>query len=140
MVKAVAFVLSVLATLAGCASVAEQNAYARSLDDQQLCLSWMKSHPMNQYQGARAAEIRKRGLNCSQYGNVAEERRKANVPLSEVYNRGASKYTGNTATPSASAPMGFTNCVNRGAGVIECYGPKGMARCQSIGGGVIQCN
>lgn len=140
MARPISLVLFVAVTLAGCASIEEQRAYVRSLDNQSLCMSWMTSHPMNQYQDARATEIRRRGVNCWQYGNVAEEQRRANVPLSEIYNRGAGRYGGNAVAPANPTPMGSTNCVNRGAGVVECYGPKGMSRCQSIGGGVIQCN
>lgn len=137
MIKRAVYFFSIVATLTGCASLEEQRAYARSMDNQSLCMSWMTSHPMNQYQNARAAEIQRRGLNCWQYGNVADEQRKANRSLLEIYNSGAG--VKNSAPPANSAPQGFTNCVNRGAGVVECYGPKGMARCQSIGGGAVQC-
>ncbi len=70
-------------TLLGCASPAEQQAYVRSMGDQELCMSWMTSPSLNQYQGARTGEVRRRGLNCYQYGNVAEERRKAENRLNE---------------------------------------------------------
>lgn len=137
MVKNIFLVISAIAALTGCASLEEQRAYARSMDNQSLCMSWMTSHPMNQYQNARAVEIQRRGLNCWQYGNVADEQRKANKSLLEIYNSGAG--VSNNAPAANTAPKGFTNCVNRGAGVVECYGPKGMARCQSLGGGAVQC-
>lgn len=70
-------------TLLGCASPAEQQAYVRSMGDQELCMSWMTSPSLNQYQSARTGEVRRRGLNCYRYGNVAAEQRKAENRLNE---------------------------------------------------------
>jgi hypothetical protein len=72
-----------ISALLGCASPAEQQAYVSRMGDQELCMSWMTSATMNQYQRAREGEVRRRGLNCYQYGNVAAERRKAENRLNE---------------------------------------------------------
>jgi hypothetical protein len=75
---------AIVTVLVGCASPAEQQAYVRRMGDQELCMSWMTNASMNQYQDARLGEIRRRGLNCWRYGNVADEQRKAEDRLNEA--------------------------------------------------------
>lgn len=77
-------IVTITLTLFGCASPAERQAYARRMGDQELCMSWMATPSMNQYYGALQGEIRRRGLNCYQYGNVAAEQRKAENRLNEA--------------------------------------------------------
>lgn len=76
---------AIVAVLVGCASPAEQQAHVRSMGDQELCMTWMTKPAINQYQNARLGEIKRRGLNCWQYGNVTAEQRKAEHNLSENF-------------------------------------------------------
>jgi hypothetical protein len=124
-------------SLTGCASLEEQQAYVNSLSDQGLCMSWMTSASLNQYQDAREAEIRRRRLDCWKYGNVAAEQRRA----SEDFNSTVQRATGQRpATTSLVPPLGLTRCESRGAGVVECFGPQGIRRCVNRGAGVVECN
>ena len=75
---------AIVTVLVGCASPAEQQAYVRSLGNQGLCMSWMTTGSMNQYKEALGGEVARRGVNCWQYGNVAEEQMKANNRQSEA--------------------------------------------------------
>lgn len=119
----------------GCASPAEQQAYVRRISDRELCMSWMTSAPLNQYQGARLGEIQRRGLDCRKYGNVAEEQRKARADFQDAVNR----LSGQQKANRVQVPMGITNCMNRGAGVFTCEGPRGMVSCTDRGIGVLSC-
>lgn len=47
--------------------------------DRALCMDWMTKPDLNIYNSAREAEIRRRKLDCWAYGNVAEEKSKANA-------------------------------------------------------------
>lgn len=125
--------------LTSCATPEELQANARGLDDRSLCMAWMTTHPMNQYQDARLHEIRRRGLDCNRFGNVAEERRKANEPLVDIYRRGAGLPTSSQQVQQNQTPMGVTQCVNRGMGVVECTTPRGIQRC-TVSGPVMNCN
>lgn len=125
----------VVLSVAGCASPEEQQAYVRGINDQELCMSWMTSASMNQYQSARIDEIRRRGLNCWKYGDVAEEKRKARADFQGVVNG----LSGQQRTNSTQVPMGVTNCTNQGAGVFMCSGPRGMVSCTDRGMGVLSC-
>lgn len=124
-----------LLSIAGCATPEEQQAYVRRISDRELCMSWMTSASMNQYQSARLGEIQRRGLDCWKYGNVAEEQRKARADFQNTVNG----LSGQQKATPASVPMGVTNCTNRGAGVFVCSGPKGMVSCVDRGMGVLSC-
>ena len=76
--------LVTLVTLLGCASPAQKHAYVSRQGDQELCMSWMTTASMNQYFSALEGEVRRRGLNCYRYGNVAAERRNAENRLNEA--------------------------------------------------------
>ncbi len=76
-----------IAMLHGCASQQEKQTYAKSLSDQELCMDWMTSARMNQYQNARESEISARRLNCWKYGNIAEEQRKAQADFNNAVQR-----------------------------------------------------
>ena len=119
----------------GCASPEEQQAYVRGISDRELCMSWMTSASMNQYQSARRGEIRRRNLDCWKFGNVADEQRKASADFQNTVNR----LSGQQKASSAQVPTGLTNFINRGAGVFVCSGPKGMIRCMDRGMGVLSC-
>ena len=135
--SALAPVLFIGLVLIGCASPQEQQSYARSLSDQELCMSWMTSAPMNQYQSARVAEINRRGLNCWKYGNVNEEQRRARTDFDATVQRASGQ---RPAASPAQVPMGSMRCVDRGRGVLECSSPKGVQRCTSRGAGVVECD
>ncbi len=123
--------------IVACASPEEQQSYVRSLNDQQLCMSWMTSAPMNQYQSARQGEINRRGLNCWKYGNVTDEQRKARADFDSAVQRAS----GQRASPATvQVPAGSLQCVDRGMGVFECSGPKGVQRCTTRGAGTLECN
>lgn len=119
----------------GCASPEEQQAYVRGIGDRELCMSWMTSASMNQYQSARIGEIRRRGLDCWKFGNVADEKAKAESRLQSTVNG----LSGQQKARPAQVPMGVTNCINRGAGVFACSGPQGVIRCTDRGMGVLSC-
>jgi hypothetical protein len=125
----------VVVILAACASPEEKQAYVRATSDLELCMSWMTSAPMNQYQSARIDEIRRRGLDCRKYGNIAEEQRKARADFQGVVNG----LSGNRKINPVPPPMGITNCTDQGAGVFVCSGPKGMVSCTDRGVGVLSC-
>lgn len=127
--------IATLLLMAGCATPEEQQAYVRKISDRELCMSWMTSASMNQYQSARIGEIRRRGLDCWKYGNVAEEQRKARADFQGVVNG----LSGQQKTNRVQVPMGITNCTNQGAGVFTCSGPRGMVSCTDRGMGVLSC-
>ncbi len=125
----------VVLIVASCASPEEQQAYVRATSDRELCMSWMTSASMNQYQSARMDEIRRRGLDCWKYGNIAEEQRKARADFQGVVNG----LSGQQRTNPAQVPKGITNCTNQGAGVFVCSGPRGTVSCTDRGMGVLSC-
>jgi hypothetical protein len=92
---------AIVTVLAGCASPAEQQAYVSRIGNQELCMSWMTAASMNQYQKARLGEIRRRGLNCWEYGNVAEEQRKAEDRFKEALRCVIGCYPQRVTTPPA---------------------------------------
>ena len=47
-------------------------------------MKWMTSPDINRYKRARKAEINERGIDCWEYGNVAEEERKANQRMEDA--------------------------------------------------------
>ncbi len=93
---------AIVTVLVGCVSPAEQQAYVRRMGDQELCMSWMTAASVNQYQYARLGEIRRRSLNCWQYGNVANEQRKAEDRWNETLRciSGCSPQQVNTQQPT----------------------------------------
>jgi hypothetical protein len=127
--------IAMLVLMTGCATHEEQQAYVRKLSDRELCMSWMTSASLNQYQSARIGEIRRRGLDCWKFGNVAEEQRKARDNFQDVVNG----LSGQQKSRSLQVPMGITNCTNQGAGVFTCAGPRGMVRCTDQGMGLLSC-
>ncbi len=130
-----ASLLLVLLSIVGCASPEEQQAYVRGTSDRELCMSWMTAASMNQYQSARINEIRRRGLDCWKFGNIAEEQRRASAAFQGAVNG----LSGQQRTGTVNAPMGFTNCTNQGAGVFVCTGPRGSVSCADRGMGVLSC-
>lgn len=130
-----ALLMIFIATLHGCASLEEQQAYAKSLGDHELCMTWMTSPSLNQYQDARKEEINRRRLNCWKYGNVAEHQRRADEDL----NKTIKSFGQPIGRPAPGPVSGLTRCESRGAGVVECMGPKGLMRCESRGAGVVEC-
>lgn len=72
------------ATFAGCA-VTDPNRY-KDTPTAQLCLAYMTMPSINVYQGARAAELARRGEDCSRYGDVAAARQRADGQLQNLTN------------------------------------------------------
>jgi hypothetical protein len=99
----------------------------------------MTTPDINQYHRALSAEIKRRGLDCWLYGNVAEEQRKAEAALRGALNRAGGGGVQAPQTRAVPPPKGFTNCVISG-NVISCSGPRGMVRCVDQGAGVLRCN
>ena len=125
----------VVVIVTACASPEEQQAYVRATSDRELCMSWMTSASMNQYQSARIDEIQRRGLDCWKFGNIVEEQRKARADFQCVVNG----LSGQRRANPVQVPMGVTNCTNQGAGVFMCSGPRGMVSCTDRGMGVLSC-
>lgn len=73
------FVLSAVVLLQGCASQQEVLGNLRAKSDRQLCMEYMTLPSMNFYHSEREAVIRERRLDCWKFGNIAEERRKADA-------------------------------------------------------------
>ena len=90
--------------LGGCVTTQERIDAAASASDRQLCMEWMTSPSLNFSQPYREAEIKRRRLDCWQYGNVAEEQQKAERRLSESIDR-----LGGRASPG-STTSGGTAC------------------------------
>lgn len=77
------FLLIMTTTLSGCVSEqALERISAQS--DRSLCMKWMTSPDINRYKRARKEEINERGIDCWEYGNVAEEERKANQRMEDA--------------------------------------------------------
>ena len=76
------FLLSivVLVSISGCVSEQALLNIAEK-GDRALCMDWMTRPDMNMYNSAYEREIKKRKLDCWAYGNVAEEKRKANAEV-----------------------------------------------------------
>lgn len=112
--------------LSACASPEEQKAYVTSLSDRELCMTYMTSPSMNQYQDARYAEIRQRRLDCWQYGNVAEEQSKAERRLSDSIRRASGESVGETTnTGQPTRQKANPNaCIQDGGGVYCPNHPK----------------
>lgn len=63
----------------GCASTEEVRQSLITKSDRALCMEYMTLPTLNLHQSARESEIKRRGIDCWQYGNVTEERRKADT-------------------------------------------------------------
>lgn len=128
--------------LAACESQQALQAHARSLNDRALCMSWMTRSNFNQYSPAMAAEIRSRGLDCWKYGNVAEEKRRAEAGLQQsIQNLGNALDRRAPAPASGAQGVDLTRCIDRGQGVLTCTSATGATlRCQSRGAGVVNCS
>lgn len=85
--KSLPIILLFTISLAGCVTTQERIDAASSASDRQLCMEWMTSPSLNFSQSYREAEIKRRGIDCWQYGNVAEERERAERRLSESIER-----------------------------------------------------
>jgi type IV secretory pathway TrbL component len=111
------FICLAIAMLHGCASQQEKQTYAKSLSDQELCMDWMTSARMNQYQSARESEISARRLNCWKYGNIAEEQRKAQADFNNAVQRASGQQV-QTQTPRRATPSNRSsgNLVNEWIG------------------------
>jgi hypothetical protein len=117
---------SICSFLSACASPEQQKAYVTSLSDRELCMTYMTSVSMNQYQDARYAEIRQRRLDCWQYGNVAEEQSKAQRRFDDATRRASGESVGQTTeTQLPKTKMVNPNaCIQDGGGVYCPNHPK----------------
>ena len=77
--KKLIFVLFVL--LNGCAA---NPAYYTSMSSMKLCIDYMTFPSYNINQSARAAELSRRGENCSAYVGAAAERNKSNAEIERI--------------------------------------------------------
>jgi hypothetical protein len=64
--------------IAGCASQEEAALKYQTTPSMQLCVDYMTLPTINIYQEARAREIERRGVDCSQYADIAAARANAN--------------------------------------------------------------
>ena len=65
---------AVLILLVGCATQDEMIQKFANQSDAKLCLDWMTLPSINIWHPEREAEIQKRGIDCSRYGNIAGSR------------------------------------------------------------------
>lgn len=75
------------ASIAGCATQEEISQMLANKTDAGLCVDWMTSPSINMYQPHREAEIKRRGLDCSKYGDVAASRIQSNQATSAELER-----------------------------------------------------
>ena len=94
--------------LSGCVTTQERIEAASAASDRELCMEWMTSPSLNFSQPYREAEIKRRRLDCWQYGNVAEERERAERRLSESIER-----LGGRQTPGGTNSAGRLCVIQR---------------------------
>lgn len=77
--KAILASLLVAAATVGCASPEEINRVLSQKSDGALCLDYMNYPSANPYHSDREREMRRRGLDCWKYGDVAAARARADA-------------------------------------------------------------
>lgn len=82
---------------------------------------------MNQYQSARMDEIRRRGIDCWKYGNIAEEQRKARADFQGVVNG----LSGQRTNP-AQIPNGITFALIKAQGSSNVLAPEEWLVAQTV--------
>lgn len=58
--------------------------YEYRISNRELCMQYMTLPSINVYHSAREQAIRERGIDCWKYGNITEERRKANAEFQKA--------------------------------------------------------
>lgn len=79
--------LLVATVVSGCATQEEIAQRLANKTDAGLCVDWMTSPSINVYQSDREAEIKRRGLDCSKYGDVAASRLRSEQAFSAELER-----------------------------------------------------
>jgi hypothetical protein len=75
----------VMVGTSGCVTPERVQEEVLQKSDRALCMEYMTSPTLNILDGERAREISRRRLDCWQYGNVAEERRKADADFNNSW-------------------------------------------------------
>lgn len=79
----VLFICPLAVLLQGCASSEEVIGNLRAKTDRALCMEYMTLPSANFYHSEREFVIRERRLDCWKYGNIAEERRRADAEFAK---------------------------------------------------------
>lgn len=107
--KTIGITLLITALLGGCVMSNQElkSTYANT-SDRALCMKYMTSPSMNVHQGNRRREIARRGVDCWKYGNVAEEKAKAERRYYETLCR----LPGSNCPTNRNSPSGYVTCQN----------------------------